>query len=49
MEFNNADIDTGLPMLPAPAGNFNLTMRFYGPQTPVLDGTYRLPDIKRVN
>ena len=26
--------------LPAPAGNFNLTMRFYGPQTPVLDGRW---------
>ena len=35
--------------LPAPAGNFNLTMRFYGPQTPVLDGSYRLPAVKRVN
>lgn len=34
--------------LPAPAGNFNLTMRFYGPQTPVLDGSYRLPAVKRV-
>ncbi|MGM4903780.1 DUF1214 domain-containing protein [Tardiphaga sp. 866_E4_N2_1] len=35
--------------LPAPTGNFNLTFRFYGPQTPVLDGSYRLPAIKRVN
>ena len=34
--------------LPAPAGEFNLTMRFYGPQTPVLDGSYRLPAVKRV-
>jgi hypothetical protein len=34
--------------LPAPAGNFNLTMRFYGPETPVLDGSYRLPAVKRV-
>lgn len=33
--------------LPAPAGNFNLTMRLYGPQTPVLDGSYRLPSVKR--
>jgi hypothetical protein len=29
-------------------GSFNLTMRFYGPQTPVLDGSYRLPAVKRV-
>jgi hypothetical protein len=28
--------------LPAPAGNFNLTMRLYGPETSVLDGSYRL-------
>jgi len=34
--------------LPAPAGDFNLTMRFYGPETPVLDGSYRLPAVKRV-
>ena len=34
--------------LPAPAGNFNLTMRFYGPETAVLDGSYRLPAVRRV-
>jgi hypothetical protein len=34
--------------LPAPTGTFNLTMRLYGPQTPVLDGSYRLPAVKRV-
>jgi hypothetical protein len=34
--------------LPAPAGAFNLTMRLYGPETPILDGTYRLPAVKRV-
>lgn len=34
--------------LPAPAGPFNLTMRFYGPETSVLDGSYRLPAVKRV-
>lgn len=33
--------------LPTPAGNFNLTMRLYGPQTSVLDGSYRLPAVKR--
>ncbi|WP_218196435.1 MULTISPECIES: DUF1254 domain-containing protein [unclassified Pseudomonas] len=35
--------------LPAPAGPFNLTMRFYGPGPSVLDGSYRLPAIKRVD
>jgi hypothetical protein len=34
--------------LPAPAGNFNVTMRLYGPETPVLDGSYRLPAVRRV-
>lgn len=34
--------------LPAPAGSFNLTMRLYGAQTPILNGSYRLPSVKRV-
>jgi hypothetical protein len=29
--------------LPAPAGAFNLTMRYYTPLSPVLDKTYKLP------
>ncbi|MEU4321237.1 DUF1214 domain-containing protein [Nocardia fluminea] len=31
--------------LPAPAGPFNTTMRFYAPLPTVLDGSYRLPPI----
>lgn len=34
--------------LPAPAGEFNLTMRLYGADTSVLDGSYRLPGVTRV-
>ena len=34
--------------LPAPAGEFNLTFRLYGPETPVLDGSYRLPAVQRI-
>jgi hypothetical protein len=34
--------------LPTPTGNFNLTMRLYGPATPILDGSYRLPAVKQV-
>jgi hypothetical protein len=34
--------------LPAPVGSFNLTMRYYGPLSPVLDKTYRLPAPRRV-
>jgi hypothetical protein len=34
--------------LPAPDGPFNLTMRLYGPGTSVLDGSYRVPAVKRI-
>lgn len=34
--------------LPAPeSGPFNLTMRYYGAQTPILEGTYRLPPVRK--
>jgi Protein of unknown function (DUF1214) len=33
---------------PAPDGPFNLTMRLYGPEPSVLDGSYRLPAVKRI-
>jgi hypothetical protein len=33
--------------LPAPAGPFSVTMRFYGPKTSVLDGSYRLPPVRK--
>jgi hypothetical protein len=35
--------------LPAPPGSFNLTMRMYGAATSVLDGSYTLPGVKKVN
>ena len=35
--------------LPAPAGEFNLTMRIYWPKVAVLDGTWKPPTVKRVN
>ena len=34
--------------LPAPHEGFNLTMRLYGAESPILDGSYRLPAVKRV-
>ena len=33
--------------LPAPKGPFNLTLRLYGSQTPILDGSYHLPPVVR--
>ncbi len=33
--------------LPAPPGNFHLTMRCYGPEPRLLDGSYRLPPVTR--
>jgi hypothetical protein len=35
--------------LPTPAGRFNMTMRIYGPRTSVLDGSYRLPPVTRLD
>ncbi len=35
--------------LPAPQGGFNLTMRMYGAETSVLDGSYHLPAVKQTN
>jgi hypothetical protein len=34
--------------LPAPAGSFNLIMRLYLPRPEVLDGTWRVPGVRRV-
>ncbi len=34
--------------LPAPLEGFNLTMRLYGAESPILDGSYRLPAVKRL-
>jgi hypothetical protein len=34
--------------LPAPAGAFQLTLRMYLPESPILNGTYRLPPLRRV-
>jgi hypothetical protein len=44
----NPGVERQSNWLPAPAGSFNLTMRFYGPQTPILDGSYALPAVQRV-
>ena len=33
--------------LPSPNGSFNLTMRYYSPLTPILDGTDKLPAPRR--
>jgi hypothetical protein len=45
---DNPGPDKQANWLPAPAGSFNLTMRLYGAQTPILDGSYRLPAVRRV-
>lgn len=41
------DDDHAANWLPAPEGSFNLTMRFYTPLSPVLDGNYHLPPITK--
>jgi hypothetical protein len=35
--------------LPAPAGNFRLVLRMYMPKSEVLNGTYKVPDLWKVN
>ena len=35
--------------LPAPEGDFNLTMRLYGAQSSILDGSYRLPGVREAS
>ena len=44
---DNPGADKQSNWLPAPTGSFNLTMRLYGAETPILNGSYRLPGIKR--
>jgi hypothetical protein len=46
---DNPGADKQSNWLPAPAGSFNLTMRLYGAQTPILDGSYRLPGVKKIH
>lgn len=35
--------------LPAPVDGFHFTARFYGPQTPLIDGSYNMPGVVRTN
>jgi hypothetical protein len=35
--------------LTTPAGIFNLTMRFYTPLAPILDGSYKLPSVSAMH
>jgi len=35
--------------LPAPKDGFRLAARFYGPFTPLIDGSYNMPGIVRVD
>ena len=48
IQHSRPDGDRAANWLPAAAGNFNLTMRFYTPLTPVLDKSYRLPPVQKV-
>ena len=43
----NPGADKQSNWLPAPAEGFNLTMRLYGAESPILDGSYRLPPVVR--
>jgi hypothetical protein len=41
--------DKEVNWLPTPAGQFNVTIRNYYPKEAALDGSYKIPGIKRVN
>jgi hypothetical protein len=48
LQHDRPDDDTAAAnWLPAPDTPFNLMMRFYGPSTTVLDGSYRLPAVTK--
>jgi hypothetical protein len=47
MQNERPSVDKVSNWLPAPKDGFNLTMRLYGPSTPLLDGTYRLPAVQK--
>ena len=47
IQHENPGADKQSNWLPAPAEGFNLTMRLYGAESPILDGSYRLPAVKR--
>ncbi len=48
MQHSQPEGDRATNWLPTPTGSFNLTMRFYTPLTPVLDKSYRLPPVQKV-
>ena len=43
-----ADAGARANWLPAPEGQFALILRAYVPTQPVLDGSYKLPNVERV-
>jgi hypothetical protein len=47
LQHDKPDDDQVSNWLPAPAGGFNVTMRYYTPLAPVLNKTYRLPAVRR--
>lgn len=49
IQADSPGVDKEANWLPTPpTGPFNLTVRVYQPMKPVLDGTYKLPPVKRV-
>ena len=47
IQHENPGADKQSNWLPAPSAGFNLTMRLYGAESPILDGSYRLPAVTR--
>ena len=47
IQHENPGADKQTNWLSAPAERFNLTMRLYGAESSILDGSYRLPAVTR--
>jgi hypothetical protein len=43
-----ADAEARANWLPAPEGQFALVIRVYVPSEPILDGSYKFPDVRRI-
>lgn len=48
-DFKRYSIGSTTDGLKKGADGFNLTMRLYGSQTPILNGSYRLPAVRKAN
>lgn len=49
IQHNSPGKDKESNWLPAPAGDFNLLLRVYWPKKEMIDGTYKIPSVNKIN